>query len=165
MTSLGCDSEKLSGFHVSIFQLILLMKMQFFFGSMWLLHCSWFFFSFKSFLRGANKISYIHGSSLLSPTSMLHLKNAFVICFCFSLFQWFHKLWRVLCLHIVWRLSRKLLHLKMPSDLLARAHEDWYQVWLHYQPQLNVEDIHPLIAEAAVGANWKVVTLYMKNEI
>ena len=64
----GCHSEKLSGFHVCIFQLILLMKIQFFFGSTWLLHCSWFFFTCKSFLRGVNKISNIHGSFLLSPT-------------------------------------------------------------------------------------------------
>ena len=40
MTSPGCHSEKLSGFHVCIFQLILLKKMQFFFGSTWLLDCS-----------------------------------------------------------------------------------------------------------------------------
>ena len=34
MTSPGFDSEKLSGFHVCIFQFIVLTKMQFFFGSM-----------------------------------------------------------------------------------------------------------------------------------
>ena len=68
MTSPGCHSEKLRGFHVCIFQLILLVKMQFFFGSTWLLHCSRFFFSCKWFLRGVNKIFYIHGSFLLSPT-------------------------------------------------------------------------------------------------
>ena len=68
MTFSGCHSEKLSDFKVCIFQLILITKMQFFFGSMWLINCSWFFFSCKSFLLGTNKISCIHGSFLLSPT-------------------------------------------------------------------------------------------------
>ena len=66
----GCHYEKLSSFHVCIFQLILLTKMQFLFGSLWLLHYSWFFFSCKLFLLSVNNISGIHG-----------LKNAFVICF------------------------------------------------------------------------------------
>ena len=137
VTSPGCHSEKLNSFHVCIFQLILLMKMQFFFGSTWLLHCSWFFFSCKSFLRGVNKISYIRGSFLLSPTIPevwnFHARPETCVCymFSFSLFRWFNKLWRVLCL--------QSLHLKMLCDLLARTH----------QLQLNVEDIHPLFVEAA----------------
>ena len=94
--------------HVCLFQLILLTKMQFFFGSMWLLHCSWFFFSRKSFLLDVNKISCIHGSFLLSPTLSeiwnFHAWPKECVCymFSFSLFRWFHKLWWVLCLHIVW---------------------------------------------------------------
>ena len=92
----------MSGFHVSIFQLILLMKIGFFFGSIWLLHCSWFYFSCKSFLLGVNKISCIHGSFLLSPTLPevwnFHARPEDCVryIFSFSLFRWFHKLWRVL---------------------------------------------------------------------
>ena len=39
--------------------LILFAEMQFFFGSMWLLHCSCFFFCCKSFQLDLNKISCI----------------------------------------------------------------------------------------------------------
>ena len=81
MTSPGCHSEKLSGFHLCIFQMILLTKMQFFFGSMWLLHCSWFFFSCKSLL-GVNKMS-LHSSChkhYQRRETSIDLKNGFVIC-------------------------------------------------------------------------------------
>ena len=124
MTSPRCHSEKLNGSNVSIFQLILLMKIQFFFGSMWLLHCNWFFFSCKSFLLGVNKISYIHGSFLLSPTLPevwnfhARLEQCVRYMFSFSLFRWFHKLWKVLCLRVVWRFGWKPLQPKMPSGCL-----------------------------------------------
>ena len=156
VTSPGCHSEKLSSFHVCIFQLILWMKMQFFFGSTWLLHCRWFFFSCKSFLWGVNKMPYIHGSFLLCPTLPevwnFHARPEEWVRYMSScsLFRWFHKLWRVLCLHIIWRLCWKPWHLKMPSELLTKTHEHWCQVWLHYQLHLNAEDIHPLIVEATV---------------
>ena len=52
--------------------------MIFFFGFTWLLHCIWFFFSCKWFMLGVNKIR--------CETSMLDLKNAFVICFLFLFF-------------------------------------------------------------------------------
>ena len=152
----GCYSEKLSGFRVCIFQLILLTKIQFFFGSMWLLPCSLFFFSCKSFLLGVNKISCIHGSFFLSPTLPavwnFHAwpEECVNYKFSFSLFCWFHNLWQVLCLYVIWRLGWNSLHLKMPSDLLPRTQEHWYQVWLQCQQQLNVEDIHKLIIVAAV---------------
>ena len=132
------------------------MKMNFFFRSWWLLHSSWFFFSCKSFLLGVNKIYCICSSFLLSPILPevwnFHAwpEECVRYMVSFSLFCWFHKLWRVICLHIVWHLGWKPLHLKIPSDLLARTHEHWYQVWLHYQLQLNVEDIHLLIVEAVV---------------
>ena len=138
IASLGCNSEKLSSFHVCIFQLTLLRKMEFFFGSMWVLHCSWFFFSCKLFPLGVKKISCVHGSFLLSPTLSevwsFHARPEECVRYMFSffLFRWFHKLWRVLCLYIVWRFGWKPLHLKMPSDQLARTHEHWYQVWFHY---------------------------------
>ena len=82
-------------------------------------------------------------------TSMLDLKNVFVICFLFLFFIDFISFGEFyVCISFcVWV---EPSHLKMPSDLLARTHEHWYQVWLHYQLQLNVEDIHPLIVEAAV---------------
>ena len=142
MTSPGCHSEKLSGFHACIFQLILLTKMQYFFGSMWLLHCSCYFVSCKSFLLGVIKSSC--GSFLLSPTLPeawnFHTRPGEYVhyMFSFSLIRWFQNIWRVLCLHIVWRLDWKPLHLKMPSDLLARTREQWYKVWLRYQLQVNV---------------------------
>ena len=126
MTSPGCHSEKLSGVHVCIFQLILITRMQFYFGSLWLLHSSWFFFSCRLFLLDVNKISCIHGSFLLSPTLTevwnFHARPEESVRYMlsFTLFYWFHKLWRVLYLHIVWRLGWKLLHLKMPSDFLAK---------------------------------------------
>ena len=156
VTSPGCHSEKLNSFHICIFQLILLTKMQFFFRFMWLLHCSWFFFSCKSFLLGVNNIFCIHGSFLLSPTLPevwnFHARPEDCVryMFSFSLFRWFHKLLWVLCLHIVRRMGWKPLQLKMLSDPLARSQKHWYQVWLHHQLQLNVEDIHPLIVVAAV---------------
>ena len=156
MTSPSCHSEKLSVFHVCIFQLILLMKRQFFFKFMCFLHCSWFFFSCKSFLLSVNKISCIHGSFLPSLTLPkvwnLHAGPEECVCcmFCFSLFCWFHKLWWVLYFHIALRLGWKPLHLKMPSDLLAKTHKHWYHVWLHYWLQLKIEDTHPLIVVAAV---------------
>ena len=121
--------------------MILLMKMQLFFGSTWLLHCSWFFFSCKSFLRGVNKFFYIHGSFLLSPTLPevwnFHARPEECVhyMFSFSLFHWFHKLWRVLCLHIVLRLGWTLTSKNA--------------IWLYYQLQLIVEEIHPLFVEAA----------------
>ena len=154
--STGCYYETLSSFHVWIFQLILLMKMKSFFGFMWLLHCSWFLFSCKSFLLGLNETSCIQGSFLLLSTLPevwnFHARPEECIRYMFSLslFCWFHKLWRVLCLHIVSGLDWNPLHLKVPSYLLARTHEHWYQVWLHYWLQLNVEDIHLLIIVAAV---------------
>ena len=132
------------------------MKMQFFCRFMWLLHCSWFFFGWKSFLRGLNKSSCIHGSFLLSPTlSEVWNFHAWPgecarYIFSFSLFYWFHKLWRVLCFHVIWRLGWKPLHLKVPSDLLVRTREHWCKIWLDYQLQLNVDDLHLLIFKAAV---------------
>ena len=118
MASPGCHSGKLSGFHVCIFQLFLLTKMQFFFESMWFLHCSCYFVSCKSSLLDVNKISCIHGPFLLSP-ALPDVWN-FHACpegyvryiFSFSLIHWFHKLWRILCLHVVWRLDWKPLDLK-----------------------------------------------------
>ena len=123
MTSPGFDSEKLSGFHVCIFQFIVLTKMQFFFGSMWWLHCSCYFVSWKSFLLGENKISCIHGSFLFSRT-LSDLGNSHA--------------------------RPEPFHLKILSDLPVRTHGRWYQVWLNYQLQLNVEDINPLIVIAVV---------------
>ena len=136
MTSLGFQYEKLSGFHLCILQLVLLTKMQFFFGSMTLLHCSWFFFysnhfryawikflAFKAHISCHRHIT----RGVKFPCSTWRMRSLYVF---FSLFGWFHKLWRVLYFHIVWRLGWKPLHLKMLSDLLARAHEHWYQVWL-----------------------------------
>ena len=66
MTSLGFQYEKLSGFHLCILQLILLTKMQFFFGSMTLLHCSWFFFYSNHFRYAWIKFSH---SRLISPAT------------------------------------------------------------------------------------------------
>ena len=104
---------------------------------------SYFFFSRKSFPLGVNKISCIHGSFLLSVTLPevwnFHARpeECVSFMFSFSLFRWFRKFWQVLCLHVVWHLGWKYLHLKMPPDLLARTQEHWCQVWLHYQLQLN----------------------------
>ena len=57
MTSAGWKTEKLP-----------LPRMQYFFGSMWSLHCSWFSFSWKSFMLGVNKFFCIHVLLPLQPT-------------------------------------------------------------------------------------------------
>ena len=99
--STGCYYETLSSFHVWIFQLILLLEMKSFFGFMWLLHCSWFLFSCKSFLLGLNEISCIQGSFVLLSTLPevwnFHARPEECIRYMFSLslFCWLHKLWRL----------------------------------------------------------------------
>ena len=81
-------------------------------------------------------------------TSMFDLKNGFVIC---SLFLYFVDFISFGELYVTYRLAFGLKTLTSKNSLLARTHEDWYRVWLHYQLQFNVEDIHPLIFVAAVS--------------
>ena len=78
---------------------------------------------------------------------MFDLKNGFVIC---SLFLYFVDFISFGELYVTYRLAFGLKTLTSKNSLLARTHEDWYRVWLHYQLQFNVEDIHPLIFVAAV---------------
>ena len=75
-----------------------LTKIQFFFGSMWLLYCIWFFFTCKSFMLRNNKIYRIHGLFLLLPLLPevwnFHARpeNAFAKCFLFLFFDNFISL-------------------------------------------------------------------------
>lgn len=147
-------TERFSRMH-SIFQLILLTKLQFFFGFIWLLHCSWFFFSCKPFLLGINKISCIHGSFLLLLTlPELWNFHAWLEECVRSLSSFsFSSIWYALeSSRFAYRLAFGLdiFPSKNAFALLARTHEHWYQVCLHYRLQLNVDGIHPLIVVAAV---------------
>ena len=127
MTSPNSHSEKLTGFHVCLFQLIWLTKMQLWIYLIVTLKLAFLFLKIISD-RPESNLFY----SMLTPpaanicaNSMLSLKNTLVIQFLFHLFFFILKALEISMFACCLAFGLKTLHLKILSDHPVWTQKHW----------------------------------------